>query len=142
MSIIDANSPCAPSVILEEDEITAAEMSKEEVDHLLESGSEADPQHEEESSLAASPSVVFSTPKIKRKVIPIKGIHGVSPITLFDSNMSDDDNELAPPKTPEYRTPKIFESHLNTAPELCFKPTKWKINQEKAKKKLKEKSKK
>ena len=108
MSIIDANSPRTPSVILEEDEVPAAEMSKEEVDHLLESGSEADAQHEEEPPPAASPSVVFSTPKIKRKVIPIKGIHGVSPITLFDSNMSDDDNELIPPKTPEYRTSKIF----------------------------------
>ena len=137
MSIIDAESPRAPSVILEENEVPAAE-----VDHLLESGSEADTHNVEEPPRPESPSVIFSTPVIKRKVIPIKGIHGVSPITLFDTNMSDHDNDLSPPKTPEYRTPKIFESPLKEAPEVSFKPTPWQTDQEKVKRQPKEKSKK
>ena len=82
LSIIDATSSRTPSVIIEE-EVPDAELPKEEADHLLESGSEAEPHNEVDPPLVASPSVVFSTPKIKREVTPIKWHSWIIPDHAF-----------------------------------------------------------
>lgn len=58
MSIIDIDSPRTSPVVLEEEKVPQAELPTAEVNQHLESGSEVEPQNEEEEPPNTEPPVV------------------------------------------------------------------------------------
>ena len=135
MSIIDVSSPMMSPLLINAAELPIPDLDSEDLDQLLADEPLPPPEAQE------SPQVVYSTPKIKNKVNPTKGVSGVTPITIFMSTDSDNED---PPKTPEYRNVQDeqyrdnFHELLIDTPcppkSLVFEPTPWQKARDKIKK--------